>query len=262
VYDNVMVYASAFTENRVAVIDPIRKAAVASIPVGAGPRGSVFATRSSSIYVANSQSDNVSVMNANPADPKRNTVVATVDVGSWPISVGYYEALDKIYVVNLNSNTISVIRVSDNVAIASNSGRLYVSGGNVAVPPPTALQVVDTTPGHNYPIVASLPLHTSLGAIAINRTESRAYITENGTWDDGTDQGVNVVNLMTNKSITHIPVQKSYEVEVDPNGQVYASTEQGNSLAIVNLVTNSITATIPVSGDVYGLAVSYVRHAG
>jgi YVTN family beta-propeller protein len=62
------------------------------------------------IYVANSGSDTVSVIN-----PNTNTVVKSIDVGSSPTFIGGFG--DYIYVTNFYSSTVSVINPNSNTVV-------------------------------------------------------------------------------------------------------------------------------------------------
>jgi YVTN family beta-propeller protein len=79
--------------------------ATATIDVGAGPNGVAY--DGTNIYVTNSGSNNVSVI-----DPATNTVTDTVDVGAYPTGVAYDGT--NIYVANSAGNDVSVIDPATN----------------------------------------------------------------------------------------------------------------------------------------------------
>ena len=56
------------------------------------------------VYVANSSSDNVSVIRTS-----NNTVVATIPVGDYPYSIAALPNGSYVYVTNFISNNVSVI---------------------------------------------------------------------------------------------------------------------------------------------------------
>ena len=78
---------------------------VATIAVGRGPIGVAVDSTTDLIYVANSGSSTVSVING-----ATNRVVATVSVGGLPEGVAVDSTTDLIYVTNNRSGTVSVIR--------------------------------------------------------------------------------------------------------------------------------------------------------
>src|SRR5208283_6067848 len=69
------------------------------------------------VYVANSASSTVSVLNA-----ASNNVVATIPVGSGPTGVAITPDGTQAYVTNQNDNTVSVIATKTNTVTATISG--------------------------------------------------------------------------------------------------------------------------------------------
>src|SRR4051794_30264403 len=65
-------------------------------------------------YVANSGSDNVSVIRTSD-----NSVVATVAVGDEPRELAITPSGGRVYVSNFSSDNVSVLRTSDNTVIAT-----------------------------------------------------------------------------------------------------------------------------------------------
>src|SRR5256712_712365 len=75
---------------------------VATIPVGGGPSGIVYDGGNGYVYVANLASNNTSVISG-------TTVLATVAVGNGPNGVGYNSGNGYVYVANHYSDNVSVI---------------------------------------------------------------------------------------------------------------------------------------------------------
>ena len=138
--------------------DALQGFVVATIPVGSGPTGVAFNEDNGFVYVANTNSNTVSVIN-----PATNTVVATIPVGSTPLGVAFNADNGFMYVTNANSNTVSVINPATNtvtatipvgsqprgVAFNPNNGYMYVAnfgGSAVSVINPSTNTVVGTIP--------------------------------------------------------------------------------------------------------------------
>jgi YVTN family beta-propeller protein len=101
------------------------------IPVGNTPWGVAATPDSHHVYVTNTGSNNVSVI-----DTAANTVVATVPVGSLPSGVAVTPDGKHAYVTNQSSNTVSVIDTATNTVVATVTvGNNPVGVG--IVPPPT-----------------------------------------------------------------------------------------------------------------------------
>ena len=84
-----------------------------NISVGSKPNSIAFGL--GNIYVTNSGSDNVSVI-----DGKTNKVVATIPSGYLPNGVASDETYSKIYVTNSGSNKVSVINGINNIGCPQN----------------------------------------------------------------------------------------------------------------------------------------------
>ena len=77
---------------------------VSTISVGTNPVNIAYNPQNHNIYVTNSNSNTVSVI-----DSSTNTVVSTINVGNGPSGIAYNPQNHNIYVTNSNSNTVSVI---------------------------------------------------------------------------------------------------------------------------------------------------------
>jgi YVTN family beta-propeller protein len=105
---------------RVAVIDPSTRLVVANITVGAEYLGQsvtqplAFDSSNKDVYVVNSLSDSVSVI-----DGSTNAVTATIPVGSYPSAIAFDSVNGMLYVCNTNSNTVSVVDGSTNSVVST-----------------------------------------------------------------------------------------------------------------------------------------------
>src|SRR5439155_3431413 len=92
------------------VFDPKTKS-ISNIRVGSGPTAIAVNAATNRIYVANSESGSVSVI-----DGKNDSVIATLSVGPRPYVVAVNPATNHIYVSNTFSNLITVIDGATNSA--------------------------------------------------------------------------------------------------------------------------------------------------
>jgi len=96
------------------VIDTATNTVVATVPVGVNPYGVAIAPDGKRAYVANANSNTVSVI-----DTATNTVVATVLPGTGPIGVAITPDGKYAYVTNINSGDGSVIDTTSNTVVAT-----------------------------------------------------------------------------------------------------------------------------------------------
>jgi YVTN family beta-propeller protein len=77
---------------------------IATITVGTRPNGVAYDSANDKIYITNTFSNNLSVI-----DGSKNNVVATIPVGTDPYGIVYDPNNQDIYVANYGSETVSVI---------------------------------------------------------------------------------------------------------------------------------------------------------
>lgn len=108
-------YETNAASNTVDVINGTN-AIVATIPTGpdSNPDSATFDSANKYVYVANTGSDSVSVV-----DSKSNTIVGIIPVGKLPSSIAFDSANRDIYVANQGGGTISVINGTSNTVAAT-----------------------------------------------------------------------------------------------------------------------------------------------
>jgi YVTN family beta-propeller protein len=82
---------------------------LATIPVGSGPVSVTSLPNGLSVYVANSFSNDVSIVNSNNL-----SVVATIPVGRNPVFIASEPTSTKVYTANAGSGTVSIIQTVNN----------------------------------------------------------------------------------------------------------------------------------------------------
>ncbi|MEM3846806.1 MAG: hypothetical protein QXU98_14010, partial [Candidatus Parvarchaeota archaeon] len=85
-------------------INTVNSFATSTVNVGNSPEGVAYDSASNTIYVANTGSNNVSVISGST-----NHVIATVYVGSAPYAVAYDPTNNSIYVADSSSGSITII---------------------------------------------------------------------------------------------------------------------------------------------------------
>src|SRR5712664_630305 len=99
---------------------------IATIQVGMGPRRLAYDSANQNIYVANFNSDSVSVI-----DGRTNSVATSIQLPrfSRPFWLAFDPANQNIYVANTGMNDVSVIKGSTNAVITTIA---FPSGANIA----------------------------------------------------------------------------------------------------------------------------------
>jgi YVTN family beta-propeller protein len=208
--------------------------------------GTVNSTPGPFAYVANSNSNTVSVINL-----PTSLVVNAIPVGSDPRGVAVSPGGNQVYVGNTLTNDVSVIDTASSsvmatipvqsspygVAFTPDGTSVYVVNGgsnSVSVIDTASQTVVATVPVQNKPIGVAMAL-TSNGTFA--------YVTN---VDSNT---VSVIAVGSNPTVVQtIPVGAGPNwVVVSPNSsQAYVASWGSNTVSVISVATNTVTATIPV----------------
>jgi YVTN family beta-propeller protein len=226
---------------------------VATVPVGNGLLGVTTLTNGEYVYVANSDSDNVSVIRTSD-----NTVVATVAVGGRPCGVAALPSGNYVYVANYNSDSVSVIRTSDNVVVAtvavgigtSPYGVAALPSGNYVYVANDEIHTVSVIRTSDNTVIAAVPVVDAGYGVAVLPNGSYVYVTNDA------DASVSVIRTSNNAVVATIPVGNGpYGMVAQPNGDyVYVANHGSDNVSVIRTSSNTVVATIPVGNGPTGAA--------
>ena len=174
---------------------------ISQVAVGSDPFGVAVDSAADEVFVTNTGSDNVTVLN-----DTTQTAVASVPVGSGPLGIAYDNLTHELYVANSGSSSVSVISVSKLSVVANISVGRDPTG--VAVDPGTGRVVVANNGSDNvsvinatsYTVVASLPAGTGPVGVAVAEPSGLAFVSNYGS------SNVTVLNTSTALGIATIPI--------------------------------------------------------
>lgn len=231
----------------------------ATIPVGRTPSGVVVSPNGSVVYVTNSGSNTVSVI-----DAATSAVTATIAVGTRPSAVAVSSNGGRVYVTNVGTNSVSVIDTASNTVVGGPIA-VGVSPSSVVVSPDgSRLYVVNA--GGNTVSVINTATNTVISTIAVGLAPSAAVISPNGkrvyvaNWEraTGSEGSVSVIDTATNVVIgtTTVGVQPT-GLAINPNGSRVYAVNYGNSVvSVINTATNGVIASPNVGTAPWSVAVS------
>ena len=196
--DSTRLYLTS-AQNIVYVFNAQTLAQITSIAVGNSPAGLAVAPSGRRLYVANRNSDSVSVI-----DTSSNTVVATVNVGAFPVDVALSPNGKRLYVTNFFDNSVSVVDTAINavvstidvgsgpqgIAITPDGARAYVSNFN-----DDTVSVIDTVSGE---ILATPVVSGSPNGIVASPDGNFVYVTAYNA------SAVRVIDTSTNAVVTSV----------------------------------------------------------
>lgn len=181
-----------------------QSAPVVTIPVGTNPVAVAVNSVTNRIYVANANSNNVTVIDGD------TNATTTVDVGTYPVAIAVNAITNRVYVVNFFSNSTTVIDGSTNKASTiTGTGYSGFDWGAVAVNPVTdKIYVTYSAPGGSVGTVTVIngategtttvtPGQNPI-AVAVNPKTDKIYVpniwSNNVTVIDGTTNETTTVN--------------------------------------------------------------------
>jgi YVTN family beta-propeller protein len=232
------------------------------IHVGANPVGLGYNHNSGNIYVANSGSHSISVING-----ETNRVDSTVLVGRIPYAVAYNPINDHIYVTNLGENSVSVIdggnsSITETLQVGTypSSVNLDVSNQRIYVSNyfSNYVSVIDA----EHKISANVSVGKNPIDLAINPSHHGVYVANAGS------NTVSIINGATNKVISNVTVgEYPTAVAYNPtNNKVYVANRNSGNISVIDGDTNTLTNTIKVDPFPLDVAVNpntntiYVAH--
>jgi uncharacterized repeat protein (TIGR01451 family) len=220
-----------------------------------------FAPAAGAAYVANENSNNISVI-----DTTTNTVTATIPVGNRPVAVAVTSDGSRIYVANFGDGTVSIVDAATSAIIATvvvgsepisiainpNGSKLYVA--NFAS---STVSVIDT-------ITNTVTASIAVGDPATPSDPSAILVSPDGTrvYVANQNQGtVSVIDTSNNTVAATIVVgdrnSNPTALAITPNGsKVYVALFDNAAVSVIATATNTVTASIPVGSFPSGLAVT------
>ena len=191
------IYATDYAFRFVAVLDgsPIAKA---TIPVGTGPAGVALSATTNKIYVANSGSNNISVI-----DGTSNSVITTIadPKAIAPFAVAVNPTTNTIYVANSQSNNLTVID------------------------------------GATDSVTATIPVGTSPSGVAVDSQANFIYVANAGNSQTGNPGNITVINGTTNATQTVADPNAKNPVAVAVNSitnKIYVANSGSNNVTVID----------------------------
>ncbi len=257
------------TETKESFIAITSAVAVATIDLGnpkidnnANPQGVAVNSITNRIYVANANSNNVSVI-----DGATNAEIGSIKVGEFPFGIDVNHIANRIYVVNVKDSNVSVIDGNTNTVVSSIdvendtrniavnhvTNRIYVSGGET--------HKVTVINGETGKVAASIAGGLFPRDIAINTQTNRIYVANGG------DNSVSVIDGSTNSVIAlieglgldNIPGanEQSFGLAVNPlTNRLYVSNGSTDKVNVIDGITNEAGAIIELADFPQGITVN------
>ena len=227
-----------------------------NISVGSLPWRVTYDNAKDEVFVANSGSNNVSVVS-----DSSNTVVTTVDVGTQPDGMAYDSGKGEVFVSNQGSNTVSVINDTTNIVVAtvavgsgpdgvaydSSKGEIFVADGDSS-----AVSVMNDT---TNTVIATVGIGMWPAGVVYDGSKGEIFVANTGSYN------ASVISDTSNSVVATIPVGSyPHGVAYDSGkGEVLVANYGSNNMSVINDTTNSVVASVPVGSNPDSVACDSVK---
>ncbi len=226
-------------------------AVIKTIAVGNGPEGVAINDSDDTVYVANWNSDYVSVING-----RTGAVDDTITVGQRPAGVAVNQSDDTVYITNWNSNYVSVINgrisvVDDTISLGAQPNLVAVDQGDDTVYVTIRFSnYVSVINGRTSEVDDTIIVGKNPSGVAMDQGDDTVYVTNDG------DGYVSVIDGRTGDVDDTIAVgQRPLWVAVNQSDDtVYVANLNSDTVSVINGRTGLVEDTI-ASVKPYGVAV-------
>jgi len=250
-------YVGNFGSDSVSVLDTSSNTVVATVKVGVQPFGVAITPDGTRVYVANCGGDVFVIATSN------NAVLAKVVVGGCPTGVAITPDGSHVYVTKDNANAVAVIATSSNtvvatiavgpapggVAITPDGKHAYVTNVGTGTGP---VSVIDTS---SNSVVTTVNLgNVGPVGVAITPDGTRAYVL------DGLGS-LSIISTASNTVTGTVSLAGNdispFGLAITPDGtRAYVTRFAANSVAVIDLSSNAVTAMVAMPGFPNGLTIT------
>ena len=238
---------------------------VLTVPVGLQPLGVVAGVIGLNVYVTNSGSGTVSVL-----DVGTHSVTTGIAPFAVPAGIAVTPDSSRLYVASSGTRavvtalrdildvtgTIAVGGTPYGIAIDPSGVRAYVTDQGTG-----SLSVIDTL---SETVLATIPVGASPTGVAVAPSGLELYVTNKGSGS------LSVIDTATNTVVATVPgLAAPSGVSVAPDGRrVYVANSTAHTVSVIGTGARTVAATIPVGTAPSGVAASadgrhvYVANSG
>jgi len=225
---------------------------ITTVAVGNNPTAIVTNPATNEIYVANSGSAELTVINGT------TNAITTIAAGTKPTAIAINPERNQIYVANSGSNNVTVIDGATKATTAVAAG-IYPAA--IAVNPVTNRIYVANIGSNNVTVIDGTTYATTTVAvgstpagIAVNPVTNQIYVANSGS------NNVTVIDGATNATTSVAVGTGPYAISVNPvTNQIYVANEHSANVTVINGVSNA-TTTVPAGNNPFAIAVDTVTN--
>ncbi len=250
-------------ENRITVIETATHQVAAVIEVDIGPLDLTVSADGQLVYVTNSESKSISVIDV-ASLTRRTRIRVPISGERGPYGVAIHPDGKRLYVTDINGNQvlivdtarratigrIDVIEDPRSLVISADGTRLYVSGGDFDDDGDGGISVIDT---ESESVVTTLRMDGGIFRLALSPDGLRLYAT------DRANAQLVVVDVAQNRVVNSVQVlpegEETRDLFVSRDGsQIYVANQNSNELVIFDAESFQILRTLSFEDRPRGIA--------
>jgi YVTN family beta-propeller protein len=243
--------------DRLYVIDTSTNTVIKRVIVGDGPERVTITPDGAFAYVTNSGSGTVSVV-----DTSTDAVVVTTDVGRSPFGIAFSPDGQAAYVTNAGSDTVSVIDTGSRTVIATIP--VHRTPMDIAVTPDGASAYVVNQRSETVSVIDTRTATVSL-VVSVPRPIGIAVAPDGASVYVGNRaRAISVISRATHMVTSTIALRASpTNLALSRDGAFLYVTSFGEpgNVAVVDIATKSVVATIPVGDQPRNIAIAQLPYA-
>jgi YVTN family beta-propeller protein len=224
------------------------------VPVGIHPSGIAIDNTTRLIYVANTDSDTVSVINGTT-----NMKINEFGVGKKPNGIDISHKNSSIYISNSFSDSVSVIHhkkgsLNNTVIYEIPTQGKYPTGlsindkNNIVYVANTDSDTVSVINGTSKKVISIIPVDDGPTGITVDEKNNKVYVANNHA------DTVSIIDSITNAVETTIPVGKGpTDIAVDErNNLIYVSNYENDTLSVIDRASFDLYGNISINKYHFG----------
>lgn len=219
---------------------------IATIKVGERPNAIQYNPSNGYIYVANSESNSVSVI-----DSSTHEVIKTIDVEEYPWALGYNPDSNYVYVSNRHSDSVSIIDGTSNEILKT--VKVGISPFVIEYNPIKNAMYVSNQGSHSVSVIdgANNEVVDTIGDIytpqdvLFNPDNGNLYVSGYA------HNTISIIDGHTNELVKEVGTVGSgpYDIEYDPQNKcIYIGNGNTADVTVLDTTTNEIVKRIDVGG--------------
>jgi len=237
-------------------LDAIDQGPVATVEVGHHPAHVVSDRDGKRVFVTDSESNTVSVVDLNTGG-----IVKAIPTGSYPHGLRLSPDGQELFIANVEDGSVSVIDVASLEELARISvGKAPVQVGFT----PDGTRVYVSLRDENKVAVIDRAARQVITKIDVGRNPIQVFATPDGRYvyvanqgsDTDPDNRVSIIDVASNEVVKTLTVGAgAHGVTISTDGQfAYVTNIKDNSVSVIDAASQTVVRTIPVGEGPNGIA--------